>query len=65
MSGDELTKIAEKIYGKRWREPLARILDVDLATLRRWTSGQIKVPGPVALAMKLMDQQADIHTFSP
>lgn len=57
VTPDELSAIARKIYGKRWREPLARVLGVNLATLRRWTSAQVKVPGPVALALRLMAQQ--------
>jgi DNA-binding transcriptional regulator YiaG len=55
MAPSEIARIGERIYGRKWRRPLAAALEVDVATLRRWTSGQIAVPGPVALAIRLMD----------
>ena len=54
MTTAELSEAGERLYGPHWRQPLARTLGVDIATLRRWTSGQIGVPGPVALAVRLM-----------
>ena len=54
MTADELKAAGEALYGERWRRALCAVMDIDLATLRRWTSGKKLVPGPAALAVRLM-----------
>lgn len=54
MTATELIAAGERLYGANWRQPLAWKLQVNIATLRRWTSGEIAVPGPVALAVTLL-----------
>jgi hypothetical protein len=54
MTAQELIAAGERLYGPRWRLDLCRTLKVNVATLRRWTSGRINVPGPVDLAVSLM-----------
>jgi hypothetical protein len=54
VSPSELIEAGERLYGQQWRQPLAALLGVDVATLRRWTSAQIAVPKPVALALTLL-----------
>jgi hypothetical protein len=58
MIASELRDAGRRLYGPRWRKPLAEILRVDAATLRRWASGKINVPGPVALAIQLLSERA-------
>jgi hypothetical protein len=54
MTPNELIVAGERLYGPHWRQPLAWALQVNIATLRRWTSGEIAVPGPAALAITLL-----------
>ena len=58
MTSDELKKAGERLYGPHWRQPLAWALQVNIATLRRWTSAEVTVPGPVALAIQLLLEKA-------
>lgn len=57
MTAAELIDAGERLYGQHWRQPLATRLGVNIATLRRWTSGEIAVPGPVSLAVRLLLSQ--------
>lgn len=53
MTGQELKEAAIRLYGERgWQARLAEALERDVSSVRRWTSGQIPVPTPVALAVK-------------
>jgi hypothetical protein len=40
MSPDELRKIGEGLYGKRWQTALARTLPVSSRSVRYWLSGK-------------------------
>lgn len=52
MNGQTLKEAAIKLYGERgWQTRLAKALGVDDSSVRRWTSGQIAVPGPVQAAV--------------
>jgi hypothetical protein len=57
MSPSELIEIGELLYGARWRRPLADLLGVDVATLRRWVSADTAIPQPVALALSLLREK--------
>lgn len=53
MSGDELKQALVALYGGHgWQTRAATALNVDASSIRRWTSGQIPVPGPVEAAVK-------------
>ena len=65
MTSDELKQSGERLYGPHWRVPLAWALQVNIATLRRWTSGEIVVPGPVALAVSLLVERASTTPPTP
>lgn len=57
VTGDELKAAAIRLYGKRgWQLGLATALTVDVSSVRRWASGQIPVPGPVAVAVRSLEQ---------
>jgi hypothetical protein len=58
LSPADLIAAGERLYGPHWRQPLAWALQVNIATLRRWTSGEIEVPGPAALAIRLLLERA-------
>jgi hypothetical protein len=53
MSGQELKETLIALYGKwGWQTKAAEALGVDASSIRRWTHGQIAVPGPVAAAVR-------------
>lgn len=53
MTPAELKKAGEKLYGKwGWQTRLAEALEVDGSTVRRWVSGAVPIPGPVAAAVR-------------
>jgi hypothetical protein len=52
MSGEELKQALVALYGGwGWQTKAAEALGVDASSIRRWTGGQIPVPGPVAAAV--------------
>lgn len=54
MNSSELAEACREIYGGYgWQTKLARDLDVDGSTVRRWVSGAVPtIPGPVAAAVR-------------
>jgi hypothetical protein len=64
MTSAELIAAGERLYGPHWRQPLAWALQVNIATLRRWTTAEVSVPGPVALAVRLLVERATIYPKS-
>lgn len=61
MSGQELKEAAIRLYGKwGWQARLAEALRVDVSSVRRWTGGQVPVPGPVAAAVSCFEERAAI-----
>ena len=54
MSPSELIEAGERLYGSKWRKPLAEALGVDISTLRRWTTADRTMPKVAAMAVKLM-----------
>lgn len=53
MNANELKQAAVDLYGSRgWQTRLAEALGVDVSSVRRWTSGQVTVPGPVSAAVR-------------
>jgi len=59
VTPEEFVETARKLYGSRWRRPLAAALGVNIATIRRWRSAAIAVPSPVALAMRLLRRRQE------
>jgi hypothetical protein len=53
MTPDHLRKAGVKLYGKRaWQTRLSEELGVDGSTVRRWVSGAVPIPQPVAAAIR-------------
>ena len=44
MTPEELTRICEYFYGRNWQTELAKKLEVNPRTVRRWKSGATKIP---------------------
>lgn len=58
MSGQQLKEALIALYGKwGWQTRAAEALGVDASSIRRWTSGQIPVPGPVAAAVNCFTRE--------
>jgi hypothetical protein len=58
MSGQELKETAIRLYGEwGWQTRLAEALNVDVSSVRRWTAGQVPVPGPVAAAVTCFERE--------
>lgn len=59
MNAQELKDALIRLYGKwGWQTKAADALGVDASTVRRWTSGQVPVPGPVAAAVQCFQERA-------
>lgn len=41
---DKLTEIGQALYGRDWKAPLGRVLQVDDRTIRRWMAGSRRLP---------------------
>ena len=54
MSPNELSAIASERLGANWQTPLARLLNVNPRTVRRWASGA----SPITASMESMIQAA-------
>jgi hypothetical protein len=54
MTPDELRTIGEEIHGHRWQTALARDLDQDGSTVRRWLSAARRIPPPAERAIRLV-----------
>ena len=52
MTRKQLAEAGAELYGERaWQTRLAEALGVDGSTVRRWVSGAIPIPQPVAAAV--------------
>lgn len=49
---EKLTAVGELVYGKDWKSPLARELQIDVRTVRRFVSGASNIP--VNLSSRLL-----------
>lgn len=58
MKSDELKKTGKRLYGYGWQTRLAEALGVDGSTVRRWVSGAVPIPGPVAAAIRCFAERA-------
>ncbi len=55
MSTPELRDYCSRLYGAhRWQTALARELQVNDRTVRRWAAGASEIPQTVALCVRLM-----------
>lgn len=62
-----LSQAGEALYGPRWQSELARDLDIDDRTMRRWVAGDSSVPSGVAvdLLRLLTERASDIDDLIP
>lgn len=51
MTPNAFGRAGKKLFGKKWKAPLARALDLDPATIWRYTTGDKVIPVVVALAV--------------
>jgi hypothetical protein len=52
MTPLELKQAARKLFGYGWQTRLARELEVNTSTVRRWVAGTVPIPGPVKVAIR-------------
>ena len=53
----DINKVGQALYGDNWRAPLAKALDVNERTVRRWEKGEIALPDTIKPELiKLIDQ---------
>ena len=53
MKPSELSKLGIQLFGEwGWQTRLAEALGVDGSTVRRWISGAVPIPNPVAAAVR-------------
>lgn len=49
-----LHKLAEKVFGAGWQSKLARHIETNPRTVRRWASGDIPTPKVVIMYLRLL-----------
>lgn len=54
MTIKQLEELAEKVFGAGWQSKLARHIDANPRTIRRWASGDIMVPSVVIKYLELL-----------
>lgn len=54
MTPEQFRKAAKRLYGdeRGWQTKMAADLGVDSASVSRWLSGTVTIPGPVAAAVE-------------
>ncbi|MDE0174217.1 MAG: hypothetical protein OYH76_01670 [Defluviicoccus sp.] len=62
MTSSELSAICLSLWGEHWQAELARFLDVNPRSVRRWASGDVTVPDSIAEELK---QQLNINLPRP
>ena len=57
----------EALYGPEWQSELARQLDVNLTTLRRWATGKFAIPAGIwaDLGPLIEAKQAEMEKLRP
>lgn len=54
MTPAELRTMGERLYGPRWQTKLARALEINQRTVRRWLAGSFSIRPPVAMAIRAL-----------
>jgi hypothetical protein len=57
LTPEEFVRQGEALFGKRWKAPLSRALEIDPVTIWRYATGQWSVPVVVALAIEALKQR--------
>jgi hypothetical protein len=57
LTAEEFVRQGEALFGKRWKAPLSRTLDIDPVTIWRYATGQWPVPVVVELALAALKQR--------
>ena len=65
MNNEQLANAGQLLYGDLWQSALARALDVDNRTVRRWASGESAVKQSIAneIIELLKNNQSEINQF--
>jgi hypothetical protein len=61
VSPEKFIRTGEALFGKRWKAPLSRALDIDPVTIWRYATGQWPVPVVVELALEALRQRQLQH----
>jgi hypothetical protein len=54
VTPDQLREQAERVWGKSWRAHLARLVDVDESTIRRWLARHTPIPKTIEVVLSLL-----------
>jgi hypothetical protein len=57
VSPEEFVREGEALFGKRWKAPLSRALDIDPVTIWRYATGQWPIPVVVELALASLEHR--------
>ena len=65
MTIEQLEQAGQLLYGNLWQSALARALDVDNRTVRRWVSGESAIKQSIAqeIIELLKNNQSQINQF--
>ena len=54
MKSEEFVSAGEKLFGRRWKAPLARALRLNVVTVWRYATDQLEIPWLVESVVKQM-----------
>lgn len=52
MTPEEFERAGKKLFGEKWKPPMARALGIDPTMVWRYQTGGTAIPGPVRAAVK-------------
>lgn len=58
MSPDKFNKEGERLFGAKWRRPLADALEITSVTVWRYSTGLQPIPRTVELAMQSLEKKS-------
>ena len=53
-AGEALASLNPETYGRGWQTALARVLQVNVRTIRKWLHGNRPITGPAEVAIRLL-----------
>lgn len=63
MTADDLSQIGQRLYGARWKAPLARDIGVVRQTVSAWASNKKPIPKQTVKTLQMLDERPRPHIY--